>query len=322
MRAFNRFHRHLGVDEPQRRGDLAVGIAVAAGALVAVVKTVAAAMTGSASMLAEAVHSWVDLLTDGFLVAAYFAARRPADETHTLGYGRESYVWSLFGSVAMFIVGAQVGIWRGIAQLGAVDKTTDYRLGYAVILVSLALQCGSFFQALSFVRSRAAERELGFFEHVFETSDSQLRAVVIEDFMALLGLAVAGLGMALHQITGRVAYDAAGSIVIGALMGVAGLFLININRRFLAGMPLSPQRRAVALGLFKQAPEVRRVTFFFAEYIGPDRLLVAARIEIAGEHTQGELARILHRLEAQMMTHKNVGRAILSLAAPEDPDLA
>ena len=222
----------------------------------------------------------------------------------------------------MCIVGAQVGIWRGITQLHAWDRTTDYRVGYIVILGSLALQCGSFVQALRYVRARAAERELGFFEHVFETSDSQLRAVVIEDFMALIGLVVAGTGMALHQWTGQVAYDAMGSIVIGVLMGVAGLFLININRRFLAGMPLSVERRAMALRLIRQAPDVRRVTFFFAEYIGPDRILVAARVELAGEHSQADLARILRRLEQQMMAHKNVGRAILSLAAPEDPDLA
>ena len=93
MRAFNRFHRHLGIDEPRSGGGLAVAISVAAGTLVALVKTFAAVLTGSASMMAEAVHSWVDLVTDGFLVAAYVVARRPADETHTLGYGRESYLW-------------------------------------------------------------------------------------------------------------------------------------------------------------------------------------------------------------------------------------
>lgn len=295
-------------------------IPFAAGTLVALVKTLAAVLTGSASMVAAAVHSWVDTVTDGFLVAAYSAARRPADATHALGFGRESYVWSLFGSIAMFVAGAEVGIWRGITQLSAPDTTVDYRFGYLVIAGSFALQGVSLFQALFFVRKRAAERDLGIVEHVFETSDSQLRTVVTEDLIAQIGLAAAALGMALHQITGNVVYDAVGSIVIGVLMGVAGLFLIDMNRRYLAGMPLSAERRARAISLLKEAPEVKRVTFFFAEFIGPDRILLAARVEIAGDHCQAELAHILRRLEQRIMAHRNVGRAILTLATPEDED--
>jgi cation diffusion facilitator family transporter len=321
MRAFNRFHRHLGIESPTQRGPAAVRLAFVAGTLVAVVKTLAAFLTGSASMLAEAVHSWVDTVTDGFPVAAYLAARRPADATHVLGYGRESYVWSLFGSVAMFTVGAEVGIWRGIHQLGAVDATTDYRFGYVVLGGSFVLQSVSFAQAMFFVRERAAERDLGMFAHVFETSDSQLRTVVTEDFIALVGLAVAALGMALHQITGNVAYDAAGSIGVGVLMGVAGLFLINMNRRFLAGMTLPAERRARVLAALKAAPEIKRITHLFTEFIGPERILLSARVELAGEHSQADLARILHLLEQRIMTHKNVGRATLSLSAPEDEDL-
>ncbi len=321
MRTFNRFHRHLAIDlEAPGRGSTVLA-AFVAGALVAVVKTLAATLTGSASMLAEAIHSWVDTLTDAFLVAGYLAARRPADENHTLGYGRESYVWSLFGSVAMFVLGAEVGVWRGITQLSAAEATTDYRFGYIVLAGSFVLQSVSFVQALNYVRKRAVEQDSGVFAHVFSTSDSQLRAVVIEDFIALVGLVVAGLGMALHQFTGDVAYDAAGSILIGTLMGLGGLFLINMNRRFLAGMPLSGERRARAIKLLCDTPEVNRVTFFFAEFIGPDRILVAARVELAGNLGQADLARRLRDLEQRIMAHKNVGRAILTLSAPEEKSL-
>jgi cation diffusion facilitator family transporter len=322
MRAFNRFHRHLGIDVPGPRDTSAVVFAFLAGTIVAVVKSGAAVLTGSASMLAAAVHSWVDLLTDVFLVAGYFAARRSPDEFHALGYGRESYVWSMFGSVVMFVAGAEAGIWRGITRLGAPDVTTDFRIGYVVVTASFALQAVSFVQAFVFVRKRAAEVESNVFHHVFATSDSQLRAVVTEDFIALLGLAVAALGMALHQFTGDVIYDAAGSIGIGLLMGVGGLFLINMNRRFLAGVPLTPTRRSRAIALINAASEVNRVTFFFAEYIGPDSVLVSAHVELAGEHGQAELARILRRLEVQIMMHKNVGRATLTLSAPEEESVS
>ena len=321
MRGFKRLHRNLGIESPKQGSTSPVIFAFVAGTLVAIAKTVAAVFTGSASMLAEAVHSWVDTATMCFLVAAYFTARRPADAQHSLGYGRESYVWSLFASIAMFVVGAEVGVWHGITQLSAPDTTTDYLFGYIVIAVSFVLEGASFKQALLFVKKRAAERDQGIVEHVFQTSDAQLRAVFTEDFIAPIALAITGLGMALHEFTGKVLYDAVGSILIGVLMGAAGLILINLNRQFLAGMPLTAEQRAVVLGLLKKAPEIDRVTFLFAEFIGPDRLLLAARVSIAGDYTQTQLAYVLRRLEQQIEAHKNVGRAMLTLATPEDEDL-
>ncbi|MEJ8821605.1 cation diffusion facilitator family transporter [Variovorax humicola] len=320
MRAFNRFHRRLGVDRDDADVRSTVYIAIGAGVLLALVKSLAAGMTDSASMLAEAVHSWVGTLTDGFLVAAYLAARRPPDETHVLGYGRESYVWSLFGSVAMFTVGAEVGIWRGIRQLGAADMDTEYLIGYVVLAGSFVWQAWSFAQAVSFVRKRAAELDHGLFAHVFRTSDAQLRTVVTGDFIALVGIVVAAAGMALHQFTGNVAWDAAGSFIVGLLMGAAGLFLINTNRRFLAGATLTPGQRATAIQALYALPEVKRVTYLYAEFIGPQRIVVAARVELRGELSQADLARTLRRLEQTIMEHKHIGRVTLSLAAPEEPD--
>ena len=180
------------------------------------------------------------------------------------------------------------------------------------------MQQVSFVRAVRFVRERAAERDSGIFKHVFDTSDSQLRAVVIGDFIALVGLIVAGMGMALHQLTGKAVYDAIGSILIGLLMGVAGLFLINQNRRYLAGVALSSERSALAVQTIEKDPRVERVTYFFAEFVGPDRLMLAARVLIAGEPNQAELAGILHDLELRVMEHKSVARAIFSLATPED----
>lgn len=321
MRAFKRFHRNFAVDSPEPRSRSRVIFALAAGTLVAIAKTVAAILTGSASMLAEAAHSWANTATECLLIAAYFAAQRPADATHPLGHGRDSYVWSLFASIGMFVIGAEVGIWRGISQLGATEPTTGYMFGYAVIAVSFVFEIASFRQALRYVKKRATQRDHGVVEHLFHTSDSQLRVVFIEDLISPIALAIAALGMALHQLTGNVIYDAAGSILIGVLVAAAGLILINVNRQFLAGMPLTAKQRAMVIGLLKKAPGIARVTFLYAEFIGPDRLLLFARVSIAGEHTQTELAHILRGLELGIMEHKNVGRAILALSTPEDGDL-
>ncbi|MBK4738788.1 cation diffusion facilitator family transporter [Noviherbaspirillum sp. DKR-6] len=288
----------------------------------ALLKSLAAAVTGSSAMLAEAVHSWVSLVADCFRANAYLVALRPADAAHPLGYGRESYVWALFGSAGTFVFGAQIAIWRGIEQLHTREPVLGFFFGYLVLGSAFIAQLVSLIQALRFVRKKASTRGLGIVGHLLSTSDTLLRAVVTEDLLALFGLGIAAASMALHQLTGRAEFDGAGSIVIGTLMGIVGLYLIDMNRRFLAGVPLPPDLRARVIASFRQTPEIRRVTAFFAEYIGPEKILISARVELAGEHDQAELARLLRRLEARIMEHPNVGRATLSLSAPEESDLA
>ena len=323
MRAFNRWHRRLAPGVESAGNVRAVVTGFFGGVAFAVAKTVAAVVTGSAAMLAETVHSWVSLGAEVFLVGAYLLARRRPDALHPLGYGRESYVWSLFASLGIFVIGSSVAVWRGLHQLAAPDEMlTDYRFGYVVLAGAFVFQAWSFRQALSFVRERAAARDAGVLEQLFASSDSQLRAVVTGDFMALLGTATAGVGMALHEWSGRVAYDALGSIVIGLLMATAGLYLIDVNRRYLAGVPLSRERSVRAVELIRRQPEIERVTFFFAEYVGPERVLVVVHVVLRGDMGQSELARTLHRLERRLLENPNVVAAIVTLASPEEPDWA
>lgn len=321
MRAFNRFHRRFGIGTQPANRRLAVAKAFAGELTIALLKSLAAMITGSSAMLAEAVHSWVSLVSDCFRANAYLVAARPADAAHPLGYGRESYVWALFGSAGTFVVGAQLGIWHGLEQWHSHEPVLGFAFGYLVLGGAFAVQALSLIQAMRFIRRKASMRGLGVVGHLLTTSDTLLRAAVTEDLLALLGLAIAALSMALHQLTGRAEFDGAGSIAIGTLMGMVGLYLIDMNRRFLAGVPLPPDLRARVIASFRQAPEVRRVTALFAEYIGPERILISARIELAGEHDQAELARLLRRLEQRLMEHPHVGRATLSLSAPEEPDL-
>lgn len=321
MRAFSRFHRKLGTGAQVAGRRVAVAKAFAGEAIIAILKSLAAVITGSSAMLAEAVHSWVSLVADCFRANAYLVASRPADENHPLGYGRESYVWALFGAAGTFVFGAQVGVWHGLEQLHSREPVLGFSFGYLVLGCAFAVQALSFAQAVRFVRRKANTRGLGMVGHLLTTSDTLLRAVVIEDLLALLGLAIAGLSMALHQLTGRAEFDGAGSIAIGTLMGVVGLYLIDMNRRFLAGVPLPPALRTKVIASFKQAPEIRRVTSFFAEYIGPEKILISARVELTGQHEQAELARILRLLEHRIMENPYVGRAVLSLSAPEETDL-
>jgi cation diffusion facilitator family transporter len=320
MRSYERFRLHVSVAD-EDEGPSIVGVAFIADVLVAIAKTVAAMLTGSSSLRTEAVHSWVDVGNEGFVVAAARTARKPADEAHPMGYGRASYVWSMFASIVTLAAGAVVGVWQGVQQLSEPDRAAHYIVGYCVIAVSFVLEGVSFVQTLRQLRKGANELGRDLLEHALVTSNSPVRAVFAEDLTALIALVAATLGMLLHQLTGAAIYDAIGSIVIGLVMAVAALLLIMQNARFLAGKSLDLTHREDVTSLIRKYPDVARVTFVYTEFIGPELFLVLAGVGIAGDHDQAELATILRALERELMQQKYIGLAIMTLATAEDDDL-
>ena len=194
-------------------------------------------------------------------------------------------------------------------------------MAYVVLAVAFVMEAASFRQAVLFVRASAARLDRSLFEHVWKMSDASLRAVFVEDFVALVTIVVAALGMTLHQLTGRVEWDAGGSILIGVLMAATGIVLINLNRHLLAGVQVTPVQRAEILAAIRRAPGVTRVTFLFTEFIGPARILLAAHVGLDGARDAAELGTALRALEREIMTNKHVGQAFLTLAAPEEQDL-
>lgn len=151
--------------------------------------------------------------------------------------------------------------------------------------------------------------------------DAEGPSAVAVAFIANLAVAIAALGMALHQLTGAAIYDAVGSILIGAVMAVAALMLISRNGRFLAGKAIAPEHRHRLVDAIRANPEVVRVTFVYAEFIGPERLFLMAGVGIRGEHDQAELAAILRAVERRTMQHKYIGPAILTLTTSDDAAL-
>ena len=320
MHAFDRYRLRLTeASRPERAST--VLIALGSNALVALAKTAAAILTGSQALAAEAVHSWVDTGNELFVIAASRTGRRPADAAHPLGYGRESFVWSLFASLGTLLLGSVVTIWRALGERAGDDGPgPSFLVGYLVIAISFVLEGYSFLQAFREVKEKARRRGRDVFTQALRTSDTALRAVFIEDLTALIALVLAAAGMALHQLTGRVIFDTVAAVLIGALMGAAALLLLNHNRRFLEGKALTADQRAEAIRLLKSFPEVARVSFLYAELIGPDRLMLVAGVTIAGEHTQTDLSYVLRRLEERIATHEAIGLVILTLATPDEED--
>jgi cation diffusion facilitator family transporter len=300
---------------------LTVLIAFGANVLVAVAKTVAAVITGSASLVAEAAHSWADSGNEIFLMVANRRSRRPPDPAHPFGHGREAYVWSLFAAVGLFVAGAAVSITHGVQELIRPEPASDFLVGYVVLAFSFVMEGVSFLQSVRQARREAERFDRDLIEHVLATSDPTLRAVFAEDAAALIGLLIAAVGLGAHQVTGSAVPDAVGSILVGVLLaGVAGV-LINRNRRFLVGVEADPRVRAAAIRALMNAPEVARVTYLRLEVVGPRMVSVIGDVDLTGDETESHVAVRLRALEAKISASPSVAGAVLSLSAPDEPSI-
>ena len=295
-------------------------VALAANALIAVAKTIAAVVTGAASMLAEAAHSWADT---GNEVLLYIAGRRsvqPPDPEHPVGYGREAYVWAIFAGFGLFGIGSVVSIMHGLQELLHPEPATDYLVSYVVLGIAALLEGTSFRQAVRQARAEvASDREV--LDHVLRTSDPTLRAVFFEDAAALVGLAIAFTGILLQQLTGSAVPDAIGSILVGLLLAFVAVMLIQKNRRFLVGVSVTPEIRAAALRLLLDNPAIATVSFLHIEYVGPRRVYFVAAVDLVGDAPEHAVAQRLAELERQLESRRGVVRATLTLSSPGAPPL-
>ena len=296
-------------------------VAFGANILIALAKSAAAAVTGSASLVAEAAHSWADAGNGIFLLVADRRSRRPADEAHPFGHGREAYVWSLFAALGLFVAGAAVSVTHGVQELIHPEPADRFLVGYVVLAVSFVLEGISFLQSIRQARPEAQSMQRDLIEHVLATSDPTLRAIFAEDAAALTGLVIATAGLATHELTGSAVPDAIGSILIGVLLAVVAIVLINYNRRFLVGEEADPRVRIAAIQALRDAPEVARVTYLRLEIVGPRMVFVVGDVDLTGDDTESHLAVRLRALEAKISASPAVAGAVLSLSAPDEPSL-
>jgi cation diffusion facilitator family transporter len=294
-------------------GSLTVLVALGANLLVAIAKTAASVITGSASMLAEAAHSWADFGNEIFLLIADRRSKKERDGPHPLGYGREAYVWSMFAAFGIFTAGAVVSVWHGIQELLAPQDTTSFGVAYVVLAVSFVLEGFSFAQAFRQARQGGINRGT--------SSNATLRAVFAEDAAALVGLAIAFVGILLHQLTGLAVFDSIGSILVGVLLGGVAIVLIDRNRRFLIGEMPDARLRNDVLNRLLGRPEIDRVTYLHLEFVGPARVFLVASVDIVGNDTETHVAYALRRIEDALREDDHIEEAVLSLSTPDEASL-
>jgi cation diffusion facilitator family transporter len=279
-------------------------------------------VTGSASILAEAAHSWADSGNEIFLLVANRRSRRPPDPAHPFGHGREAYVWSLLAALGLFVAGAAVSVTHGVQELLHPEPATDFLVGYVVLAVSFLLEGISFLRSVRQARPAAELFERDLIEQVMATSDPTLRAVFAEDAAALLGLVIAAVGLGAHELTGSSVPDAVGSILVGLLLAAVASYLIERNRAFLLGEEADPRIRSAVIRSLLQEPEVARVTYLRLEFVGPRTVSVIGDVDLSGDDRESHVAVRLRALEAKIAASPVVAGAVLSLSAPDEPSLA
>lgn len=257
-----------------------VVVALAANVAIAAAKFVAAVVTGSPALLAEAFHSVADSGNELLLGVAEVRGDRPPDERHPFGHGREAYFWSLIAAVAVFVGGSLLSIREGIQELLHPAAVSSFVAGYVVLAVAVTMDGLSFRQAYRQLRREAAELDRDFGTHFLLTSDPVTRAVFLEDAAAMSGGAVAAAGLALRQATGSHAPDAVAAIVIGLILAYVAVQLTRRNRDFLVGEQAPDQIKARVRETILAQPGVVALTELVVTFVGPRRLWVVGRVDI------------------------------------------
>ncbi|TYB42019.1 cation diffusion facilitator family transporter [Actinomadura chibensis] len=303
---------------------LTVALALAANLGIAVAKIVAALITGSASLAAEAAHSVADTFNEVLLMVGLRRSGRPADRRHPLGYGKERYIWTLLVAVAIFGMGALFSFYQGVQTLAghrAADEGGAV-VGYAVLGIAFVLEATSWQQAVRQVRAAARAEDLPLRAHIRRTDEPTSVSVLLEDSAALIGLVLAFGGLGLHQLTGSPVWDAVGSLLIGVLLTAVALVLGRINLNLLIGTQADPRLVADVRAALGAAPEVDWVVDIVTVTFGADRVLVCARLDFRDSLTAGDVERACVRMAHELRdAHEEIDEVFLEPVPRDDPEL-
>jgi cation diffusion facilitator family transporter len=278
--------------EENVHGESIVTVVVAglANITIAAAKGIAGVLSGSAAVLAEAGHSVADTLTEVLLFVAIRRGARPADARHPFGHGKRSFVWALLAAFGTLILGAGFAVLTGLHQILSHTETGDFLVSYIVLLISAVAEGVSLFRALTQLRGTARRWRTPLLGYLNQTPDTALKAVTLEDSAALVGLLIAATGLGLTELTGDSMWDGIASVCIGGLLAVIGITLIRSNVSLVVGEGVPDRLQVEIRTTLEQVPNVERVLEVLTMYLGPQSLLVAARIDFTRTSSVAELA--------------------------------
>ena len=297
--------RHAAIpdqdDEPSE-SVLTVIIAGSANLAIAAAKFVAGLLTGSASLLSEAAHSLADTTTEGLLYTALRRGAKDPDDRHPFGYGKESYVWAFLAALFTFVAGAGFSIYHGIETILHGEDIGDFAVGYIVLAVSAVLEGISFFRAVRQVRGEATRWRTSPARFLRATPDTAVKAVFLEDSAALVGLALAAAGLGLTEATGDPVWDGIASICIGVLLLVVAFTLSLANVSLLVGQSVPRRLHQRLRRELAGVPTVDRIDQLLTMQLGPDDVLVAAKVDFDDTATGAEIEAAADEAERRLIS--------------------
>jgi cation diffusion facilitator family transporter len=255
----------------------AVIAALVANAGIAVAKFVGFLITGASSMLAESVHSFADSSNQGLLLLGGSRARKRADVDHPFGYGRERYFWSFVVALVIFSLGSLFALYEGFQKLRHPHELESVPVAVGILLVAIALETYSLRTAIK--ESNHVRGEQSWWSFIRHSKVPELPVVLLEDIGAEVGLILALAGVGLAEITGNARFDAVGTLAIGILLAIIAVILMIEMKGLLIGEGASPEMNKRIRAAMEGDSNVRRVIHMRTQHLGPDELLLGAKIE-------------------------------------------
>jgi cation diffusion facilitator family transporter len=299
--------RHARTASPRSEANLrrsgasrrTVLIALAANVVVAITKLAGGALTASPALLAEGAHSIADTANQVFLLVSLSLSARAADDEAPFGHGRERYMWTFVAAVGMFVAGAIFAVGYGVIELvSGGGEGGDFTIAWITLAIAALAEGASWVRALRQTRREAGAAGKGLWRFTRESRDPNVKMVLFEDSAALVGIALAAAGIGLQQLTGSPAWDAGAAIAIGVLLiGVAG-FMAHDTARLLTGAAATPAERDRVEQVLADHEGIAGVHELLTMVLGPNALLVAARVELADGLDSDAVERVADDLDA------------------------
>ncbi|ASR39674.1 cation diffusion facilitator family transporter [Prauserella marina] len=288
-------------------GTKAILAALTANAGIAVAKFVGFLITGSSSMLAESVHSVADTSNQGLLLLGQKTSRRKADKEHPFGYGRDRYFYSFIVALMLFTLGSAFALYEGIHKVQHPEELSSPIVAVIILVVAIGLEIYSFATAIR--ESKLIKGDKTWWGFIRQSKTPELPVVLLEDAGALFGLVFALAGVGLSVVTGNAVWDGIGTIMIGLLLGVIAIILIIEMKSLLIGEGSGEKELETIVGELTGG-DVERVIHIKTQYIGPDELLVAAKLALRSGLSVDEVAAAIDAAEARVREKVPVARLI------------
>jgi cation diffusion facilitator family transporter len=289
-------------------GNKAIVAALLANLGIAITKFIAFAFSGSSSMLAEGVHSLADTGNQGLLLLGGRKAKKKATADHPFGFGRERYVYAFVVSIILFSIGGVFSIYEGVEKIQHPHELENAWLPIVVLLVAIALEGFSFRTAIK--ESNHVRGKQGWVEFIRRAKAPELPVVLLEDFAALIGLVLALLGVGLTIVTDNSIFDALGTLAIGILLVLVAIVLGIETKSLLVGEGASVADTEAIRDAINAQPQVEALIHMKTLYLGPDELLVGAKVAFGRTRKLADVANDINELEASIRAAVPIARVI------------